>query len=36
VVKEKSDDVIVKVAKAALEVNSRHSCSVNFYVTEHE
>ncbi|ACP49264.1 hypothetical protein YN1551_3273 [Sulfolobus islandicus Y.N.15.51] len=32
VVRDKSDDVIGRIARIALKVNSKHNCSINFYV----
>ncbi|MDT7891958.1 MAG: hypothetical protein RQ952_04370 [Thermoproteota archaeon] len=32
IVKYKSDDIIRKIAKATLEVNSKYDCSINFYI----
>jgi GTPase len=33
IVKNKSDELIRKIARIALEVNSKYDCLVNFYVS---
>jgi hypothetical protein len=36
VVKNKNDEIIRKIAKVTLEVNSKHICSINFYVVNED
>jgi hypothetical protein len=36
VVKNKNDEIIRKIAKVTLEVNSKYTCSINFYVVNED